>query len=53
MLPATHWAFTDDVPRFDYDPARAERLLDEAGHPRGPGGVRFHLTTKTSTTSGS
>src|SRR3954452_2049692 len=52
VLPATHWAFTNDVPRFDYDPARSERLLDEAGHPRGPGGMRFHLSMKTSTDEG-
>ena len=58
MLPVTHWAFTDEVPRFDYNPARAEKLLDEAGHPRGPGapgspsGVRFHLTMKASTDEG-
>jgi peptide/nickel transport system substrate-binding protein len=52
MLPATHWAFTDEVPRFDYDPARSDRLLDESGHPRGAGGVRFHLVMKTSTDDG-
>jgi len=52
MLPKTHWAFTADVPRFEYDAARAERLLDEAGHPRGPDGTRFHLTMKTSTDEG-
>ena len=34
---------------YDYDPARAERLLDEAGYPRGADGVRFHVTMKTST----
>lgn len=35
--------------RYDYDPVRAERLLDEAGYPRARDGVRFHLTMKTST----
>jgi peptide/nickel transport system substrate-binding protein len=49
MLPTSHWAFATDGPRFDYDPSRAAHLLDEAGHPAGPGGVRFHLTMKTST----
>jgi peptide/nickel transport system substrate-binding protein len=49
MLPASHWAFTGEVPRYDYDPTRADRLLDESAHPRGPGGIRFHLTMKTST----
>ena len=48
LLPAAHWAWSGDVARYDYDPARAERLLDEAGHPRGGGGVRFHITMKTS-----
>jgi peptide/nickel transport system substrate-binding protein len=49
LLPPTHWAWTGDVARYDYDPARAERLLDEAGHPRGEDGVRIHLTMKIST----
>jgi len=52
MLPASHWAFTGEVPRYDYDPDRADRLLDEAGHLRGPAGIRFHLTMKTSTDEG-
>jgi peptide/nickel transport system substrate-binding protein len=52
MLPATHWAFTSNVPRFDYDPVRAARLLDESGHPAGPGGIRFHVTMKSSTDEG-
>jgi len=47
LLPRSHWAFTDDVARYPYDPARAARLLDEAGHPAGPNGIRFHLTMKT------
>jgi peptide/nickel transport system substrate-binding protein len=42
MLPITHWAWTGGGPRFDYDPARAQQLLDNAA------GVRFHLTMKTS-----
>jgi peptide/nickel transport system substrate-binding protein len=48
LLPASHWAFTGDVARYDYDPARAARLLNEASHAPGPDGVRFHLTMKTS-----
>jgi peptide/nickel transport system substrate-binding protein len=48
LLPVTHWAYTDEVARYDYNPARARHLLDEAGHKPGPGGVRFHLTMKTS-----
>jgi peptide/nickel transport system substrate-binding protein len=49
MLPVNHWAWTGDVAHFDYDPSRAEQLLDQAGHPRGANGIRFHLTMKTST----
>jgi peptide/nickel transport system substrate-binding protein len=52
LLPASHWAYTGNVARYDYDPARAERLLDEAGARRGADGVRFHLTMKTSTDEG-
>jgi peptide/nickel transport system substrate-binding protein len=48
MLPVSHWAWTGDVDHYAYDPARAERLLDESGHPRTMGGVRLHLTMKTS-----
>jgi len=48
LLPSKHWAWTGDVARYDYDPGRTERLLDEAGHRKGNAGVRFHLTMKTS-----
>jgi peptide/nickel transport system substrate-binding protein len=48
LLPPKHWAWTGDVAHFDFDPSRASRLLDEAGHPPGHDGVRFHLTMKTS-----
>jgi peptide/nickel transport system substrate-binding protein len=48
LLPPTHWAFTSDVARTAYDPARAARLLDEAGFAPDPNGVRLHLTMKTS-----
>jgi peptide/nickel transport system substrate-binding protein len=49
LLPANHWAYDPDLPRYDYDPARAERMLDAAGLRRGPDGVRVRLTLKTST----
>ncbi|MGD0831596.1 MAG: ABC transporter substrate-binding protein [Terracidiphilus sp.] len=49
LLPTTHWAYAADGPRYYYDPARAERLLDATGHAPGPDGIRFHLTMKTST----
>jgi peptide/nickel transport system substrate-binding protein len=52
LLPANHWAWTGDVAHYDYDPARAAHLLDDAGYHAGTNGVRFHLTMKTSTDEG-
>ncbi len=52
LLPPTHWAFTSNVARYDYDPARSAALLGQAGYKPGPGGVRFHLTMKTSSDAG-
>ena len=49
VLPPNNWAYEPDVKQYGFDPARAERLLDAAGFPRGAGGVRFHLEMKTST----
>ena len=49
LLPTTHWAWNNDGPSFNYDPARAEQLLEDAGYKRGKDGVRLHLTMKTST----
>jgi peptide/nickel transport system substrate-binding protein len=43
MLPTTHWAWTGDVEHYDYDPARAEELLDESGHGRAANAIRFHF----------
>jgi len=48
LLPMEHWAWADNGPHFDFDPAHAERLLDEAGYRREADGVRLHLTMKTS-----
>jgi len=48
ILPPQHWAYTDAVTTYNYDPALANRLLDQAGYGR-INGVRFHLTMKTST----
>jgi peptide/nickel transport system substrate-binding protein len=52
LLPPNHWAFAGDVPRYDYDPERAERLLNASGHVRAQKGIRFHLTMKTSNDEG-
>jgi peptide/nickel transport system substrate-binding protein len=52
LLPIGHWAYSSDVARYDYGPARAARLLDEAGLHPGANGVRFHLAMKTSTDLG-
>ncbi|HVB33380.1 MAG TPA: ABC transporter substrate-binding protein [Patescibacteria group bacterium] len=49
LLPPGNWAYDPSIPHYDFDPARANRVLDEAGFPRGPGGIRFHLTLKTTT----
>lgn len=49
LLPPNHWAFEPNVKQYDYDPARAQQLLDAAGYRRGPDGVRFHLEIKSST----
>ena len=49
LLPPNHWAFDADVQQYDFDPGRAEKMLDAAGFPRGKDGVRLRLTLKTST----
>lgn len=52
LFPAGHWAHHDDLPSWDYDPARARELLDQAGFrdPDGDGpATRFELLYKTST----
>jgi peptide/nickel transport system substrate-binding protein len=49
LLPPSSWAFDPDVQQYDYDPARAEQLLESAGYHRGADEMRLHLTLKTST----
>ena len=41
------WGANPDLQPPEYDPAEANRLLDEAGYPRGAGGVRFTLRLAT------
>jgi peptide/nickel transport system substrate-binding protein len=35
------WAHATDLPPYEFDPAKAELMLDQAGFPRGTDGVRF------------
>jgi len=49
ILPPNHWAHEANVAQYSADSARAEKLLDAAGFPRGANRMRFHLTLKTST----
>lgn len=49
LLPPEHWAWTDAVEKYPYDPTAANALLDRAGYKRGTDGVRFHVGIKTST----
>jgi peptide/nickel transport system substrate-binding protein len=49
ILPPNHWAYEPNVTQYLLDTARAEKLLDDAGFPRGKNGIRFSITLKTST----
>jgi peptide/nickel transport system substrate-binding protein len=48
ILPPRSWAYNQDVPKYEYAPEKARKMLDDAGYPAVKG-VRFHLTMKTST----
>jgi peptide/nickel transport system substrate-binding protein len=48
LLPPEHWAYNGDVAHYDFDPAKARILLDQAGY-KPVNGIRFHLTMKTGT----
>lgn len=51
LIPPNAPFYEADVPRWDYDPVRAGKLLDEAGYPDPDGSgprPRFSLTYKTS-----
>ncbi|MET3794223.1 ABC transporter substrate-binding protein [Aquamicrobium terrae] len=43
LLVSANPYFNKSLPEYEYDPAKAEALLDEAGYPRGAGDVRFKL----------
>ncbi|MEO1267208.1 MAG: ABC transporter substrate-binding protein, partial [Myxococcota bacterium] len=53
LLAPSHWAYTADVATWSHDPARARKLLDQAGYPDpdGPDGPqpRFEIVYKTTT----
>jgi peptide/nickel transport system substrate-binding protein len=40
LSPRISWAWTPDTAHYDFDPAKAEALLDAAGWKVGPGGIR-------------
>lgn len=48
VLPPESWAYDPRVAKYAYDPAKARRLLDDAGYSE-KNGIRFHLVMKTST----
>ncbi|HUN87936.1 MAG TPA: ABC transporter substrate-binding protein [Terriglobales bacterium] len=48
LLPPQQWAYNGHVTTYNYDPAKANAILDAAGYAR-KNGVRFHLAIKTST----
>ena len=48
VLPPESWAYDSGVAKYAFDPAKARRLLDDAGYSE-KNGIRFHLVMKTST----
>jgi len=48
ILPPQSWAYDGNVRQYNYDPQRARALLNQAGYPPQAGGIRFHVTMKTS-----
>jgi peptide/nickel transport system substrate-binding protein len=49
ILPPQSWAYDANVPKYPYEPDKANRILDAAGYSK-VNDVRFHITMKTSTT---
>jgi len=56
FLPSQCWAFNPNLPKHEYDPEKAKRMLDDAGWLPGPDGVRakngVRLAFVNSTTAG-
>lgn len=56
FLPKQSWAFNPDLPKHEYNPEKAKKLLDDAGWKPGAGGVRekggVRLEFTNSTTAG-
>jgi peptide/nickel transport system substrate-binding protein len=56
FLPRQSWAFNPDLPKHEYDPAKAKQILDAAGWKPGAGGIRekngLRLSFSNSTTAG-
>jgi len=48
MLPSSSWAAADekDLPKFDFDPAKAKKMLDDAGYKLGADGKRLDKAGK-------
>jgi len=42
--PAVMWAWNPSCAEYEYDPAKAEKVLDEAGYKKGADGTRFGVT---------
>ena len=40
LLSPESWAYYEDVTGYSYDPKKARQLLDQAGYPTGPNGMR-------------
>lgn len=39
IFPSSHWSHNPDLPVYDYDPAKAESLLEEAGYEKNSKGI--------------